>query len=129
MDLVPQETSSGPLIRGFVDNDILIGERRWQQSFLIQPGFEVVAWDPPALAAFDAAIAEDLMVRSPALVILGCGPTQAFPPPAFAARLLGAGIGLETMPTEAAARTFNLLVGEGRVVLGAFILGAPPKPA
>ncbi len=126
---MPQDPSGGPLIRGCVDGDVVIGQRRWRESFLIQPGFDVVAWNPPLLAAFDAAVAADLLAREPALVILGCGPTQAFPPPAFAARLLGAGIGLETMPTAAAARTFNLLVGEGRVVLGAFILGVPLQPA
>jgi uncharacterized protein len=37
-------------------------------------------------------------------------------PPAFIAALDGAGIGVEPMNTPAAARTYNVLLGEGRRV-------------
>ncbi|HRN60556.1 MAG TPA: MTH938/NDUFAF3 family protein, partial [Chiayiivirga sp.] len=33
------------------------------------------------------------------------------------------GIGLEAMDSAAAARTFNLLAGEGRRVVAAFLIG------
>jgi len=122
MQLVDQTQTNGPLIRAVSEDGIWIGAVVWRDSFLIQPGFEIARWSAPALAQFDAALATSLFERRPALVILGCGPAQSFAPPAFAARLLGAGVGLETMPNAAAARTFNLLVGEGRDVLGAFLL-------
>lgn len=122
MQLVDQTDSNGPLIRAVSGDGIRIGAAIWKESFLIQPGHEVVRWHAPALVQFDALLAATLLERKPALVIVGCGAAQAFAPPAFAARLLGAGVGLETMPNAAAARTFNLLVSEGRDVLGAFLV-------
>ncbi len=122
MQLVDQTDPTGPLIRSVTADAIVVGARAWRESFLIQPGFELVPWSQPALSAFGVEEARALLARKPALVILGSGVEHVFPPAAFAATLLGAGVGLETMPNAAAARTFNLLVSEGRNVLGAFVL-------
>lgn len=59
----------------------------------------------------------------PALVLLGSGAAHANAPLALVARFAAAGIGVEAMATVAAARTFNLVAGEGREVV-AFLL--PP---
>ena len=45
-----------------------------------------------------------------------------FPPQAVLAQFLRRGIGLETMDNAAAARTFNVLAGEGRNVVAMFLL-------
>ncbi|MFN3606674.1 MAG: MTH938/NDUFAF3 family protein, partial [Cypionkella sp.] len=42
-------------------------------------------------------------------------------PPAFIAALDQAGIGVEPMNTPAAARTYNVLLGEGRRVAAALL--------
>lgn len=42
-------------------------------------------------------------------------------PPAVADTLRGAGLRVEVMPTPAAARTYNVLVGEARRVAAALI--------
>ncbi len=122
MQLVDQTENTGPLVRAVSADGIRVGAVVWRESFLIQPGHEVASWPAPELAGFDAATAAVLMERNPALVILGCGASQAFAPAAFAASLMRAGVGLEMMTHAAAARTFNLLVSEGRNVLGAFLL-------
>ena len=122
MQLVDQTDPHAPLIRGVAAGAIFVGTREWHESFLIQPGFELAAWSAPPLTEFGLEQARTLLGRMPALVILGCGALQAFPPPAFVAHLLSQGVGLETMPNAAAARTFNLLVSEGRNVLGVFLL-------
>ena len=122
MQLVDQTENGGPLIRAVFADGIRVGAVVWRESFLIQPGYEVASWHAPALAGLNAAIAAALLQRNPALVILGCGASQAFAPAAFTATLLSAGVGLESMPSAAAARTFNLLVSEGRNVLGAFLV-------
>jgi uncharacterized protein len=46
-----------------------------------------------------------------------------FPAPAVLAALLTRGIGVEVMDNAAAARTFNLLAGEGRRVVAALLIG------
>ena len=47
-------------------------------------------------------------------VLLGTGLVQALPPRALREALAAAGLGLEFMSSEAAARTHNVLASEGR---------------
>jgi uncharacterized protein len=66
----------------------------------------------------------------PELVIFGSGTQLRFPPPAFLRGLMAARIGVETMDTIAACRTYNILAGEGRKVLAALLMetsGSTPK--
>jgi uncharacterized protein len=60
--------------------------------------------------------------QKPELVLLGSGKTHRFLAPKLAVLLSRSGVGLECMGTAAAARTYNVLLEEGRDVLGAFIL-------
>jgi uncharacterized protein len=56
------------------------------------------------------------------LVIFGSGSRLRFVPPAWHAALMQRQIGLETMDTQAACRTFNILAGEGRRVAAALLI-------
>lgn len=81
---------------------------------------EAVA-DPMAFldAAEDAP--EPLPPGAPEVLLVGTGERQRFLPAATLAPLLRAGIGVETMDTQAAARTYNILMAEGRRVIVALI--------
>jgi uncharacterized protein len=60
----------------------------------------------------------------PELVIFGSGQRLRFPAPQLLQGLIKQGIGVETMDSGAACRTFNVLAGEGRhVVLALLPLG------
>jgi uncharacterized protein len=54
-------------------------------------------------------------------VLLGTGPSQSLPHRAIRDALRGAGLGLEFMATEAAARTHNVLASQGRLFATALI--------
>lgn len=56
------------------------------------------------------------------VVILGSGSRLRFVPPQWLAPLMARGIGVETMDTAAACRTYNVLANEGRKVLAALLL-------
>ena len=58
----------------------------------------------------------------PELVIFGSGARLRFVPPAFLRALMEQRIGVETMDTLAACRTYNILMGEGRKALLALII-------
>ncbi|MGV3679918.1 MAG: Mth938-like domain-containing protein [Acidovorax sp.] len=60
------------------------------------------------------------------LVIFGSGQRNRFPPPAWLQPLMARRLGLETMDTAAACRTYNILAGEGRNVVAALLLEAAP---
>jgi uncharacterized protein len=56
------------------------------------------------------------------LIIFGSGQRLRFPQPGWLAPLMAMGIGLETMDTAAACRTYNILASEGRKVVVVLLL-------
>lgn len=110
------------VLRGADGSVALVNERRLTGSFVIAPDRLIEAWaasDVRALAASDLA---PLLALDPEVILIGSGATQAFPPAATMAACLGRGIGIEVMTNAAAARTFNVLAGEGRRVVAGFLL-------
>jgi uncharacterized protein len=74
---------------------------------------------------FDQLTAEHfalLAETQPELVIFGSGARLRFVPPAFLRALMEQRIGVETMDTLAACRTYNILAGEGRQVIAALLI-------
>ena len=58
----------------------------------------------------------------PELVLFGSGRRLRFAAPALLRELIARGIGVETMDTAAACRTYNILAGEGRRVTAALLI-------
>ncbi|MDI9331585.1 MAG: Mth938-like domain-containing protein [Alphaproteobacteria bacterium] len=100
------------------------GERHFSSLLITSGGLRqnLSACTPEELTPKDFA---DLAELSVELVIYGSGPRLTFPPPAWLSPLMSRRIGLETMDTEAACRTYNILAGEGRNVAALLLL--PPQ--
>lgn len=96
----------------------------FETSVLVPWRGEVQPWPVPQLSALQAPHFEAIAVFSPELVIFGSGESHRFVSPGLYRSLIDRRIGVETMDTAAACRTFNVLVNEGRKVLGAFVLEA-----
>ena len=91
-------------------------------SVMILPS-GIYAWD---VASIDDVTAEHcaaflLEVKPPGFVLLGAGRDHAFPSAEVRKLFDEGGIGLEPMSTGAAARTFNVLLAEGRDVSAGLI--------
>ena len=99
-----------------------VNERELRRSFLLSPEALVEDWRPRSVAELEAADMDAVLALEPSLVLLGSGASLRFPAPAVLARCLTRGIGIEVMDNAAAARTFNLLAGEGRRVVAAFLI-------
>lgn len=99
-----------------------VNDRVLGNSFFLTPDQLVEQWPVIDVAALQVADLEPILALKPALILLGTGERQAFPPAVVMAACLSRGIGLEVMNNPAAARTFNILAGEGRKVAAAFIL-------
>lgn len=80
-------------------------------------------WPVASMDALDrAALAEVLDAGAEImLLLLGTGPALVRPPRDVAAAFADAGIALEAMDTGAAARTYNVLLAEGRPIAAALI--------
>ncbi len=124
MDLSLDRPEGYLYVRSVGENGITLIDRELTDSFLLAPDCAVEHWPVHEVGALGADHIGALLDLQPELVLLGTGVRQAFPPAAFMASFLRKGIGIEAMDNAAAARTYNLLAGEGRRVVAAFILRA-----
>lgn len=122
MKLQPDPKSHLNTVTSYDANRIEINTVPYSHSVLVMPEGSVQEWPVTDFSALKAEHFELIAQKKPELVIFGAGQTIKFPNPALLAPLIKARIGFETMDTQAACRTYNILMGEGRLVLGAFIL-------
>ena len=64
----------------------------------------------------------ELLDASPEVIVLGTGAANIFPPRELVFAMARRGVGFEVMDTGAAARTYNVLAGEGRQVAAVLYL-------
>jgi uncharacterized protein len=124
MDLSLDNAEGYLLVRRTAARSITLMDRELTTSFLLMPDRVIEHWPVAAANALDAGHVDGLLALQPELVILGTGERQVFPAAEFMAGLLRKGVGIEVMDNAAAARTYNLLAGEGRRVLAGFMLPA-----
>ena len=101
---------------------IRVGTGEVRQNAVLTPDEVVTPW---ASGGFDALAEQDfaaLLAHGPELVLFGSGERQRFPHPRLLRPLIDMRIGVETMASAAACRTFNILSGEGRRVVAALIV-------
>lgn len=122
MHLVQEPPDFEFFLRGADGASALVNERRLTRSFIIAPHQLIEDWPVDDVNLLDAASMDALLALKPEVVILGAGATQGFPPAEAMAACLKLGIGIECMTNAAAARTFNVLAGEGRRVVAGFLL-------
>ncbi len=125
MELRPQQTR-GRLIEAYGDGCFRVAGLRIAGSILIGPHgvqawrvVSVVAESPQSLVESFAPVTGGGPV--PEILLVGCGLRGELLPSALRARLKELGISVESMDTGAACRTYNVLVGEDRLVAAALI--------
>ena len=84
-----------------------------------------VPWDAKSTDELTPAHFEAVLALQPEVVIFGSGPRMKFVSPALYRALIDRRIGIETMDSGAACRTYTVLANEGRRVVAAILLGAP----
>jgi uncharacterized protein len=110
------------------DADALwVGNTRFTHSLLVPWQGVVLPWAPARPDDLLAEHFEALLALQPELVIFGSGPRLKFVSPALTRALIERRIGVETMDTAAACRTYNVLVSEGRSAVAALLLAPPPQ--
>lgn len=121
MHLIWHRSEHQLAVTGIEGTRVRLGDT-WHGSSLWVDPTGAASWRPRSLEDLLAEDLEPLIARAPALLLLGTGATLRFPAAALRAQVLGRGIGLECMDNAAAARTFNVLLGEDRSVLAAFLI-------
>jgi uncharacterized protein len=109
-------------VTGYGTGYLAVNTIRYELPLVITPDQAPEPWPVWQFDALDAATMAALLGKRPEIIVLGTGATQRFAAPAVLRPLIEAGIGLETMNTPAACRTYNILMGEGRRVIAAMLL-------
>jgi uncharacterized protein len=123
MKLQPDKSRT-PLITAHATGWIEVAGQRFEHSLLLSsaPESAPVLWRPQHYEELTAADFANWPLEVPELVLFGSGPSLRFPKPQWLAHLIQQRIGLETMDTAAACRTYNILASEGRQVAAALLL-------
>jgi uncharacterized protein len=98
-----------------------------QHSVIIGSNVQRVDWQCSRFEDLTASHFAQLAEFDAELIIFGSGSRIRFPQAAWLQPLMAKRMGLETMDTGAACRTYNILAGEGRRVVVALVLEQLPN--
>lgn len=100
----------------------MVNSQRFEKSLIVLPDQLIPDWDPRTVDALSEAHFAQLATLNVEIILLGTGRTLRFPAQRLMLPLVQAHIGCEVMDSFAAARTYNILMGEGRSVAAALLL-------
>ncbi len=116
------DTMQAQSITGYGPGWVAVNGEKRTTSVLLSAAGAREAWGVNRFDDLTAAHFAQLVALDPELVIFGSGDRIQFPKPQWLEALFARRIGLETMDTQAACRTYNFLAGEGRRVVAALLL-------
>lgn len=120
-DIMPSVGANAQLIQSYGASGFRIGNAQYEHAVLVLPT-ETIRWN----GELTVEALEPVLAATPAVEVLliGTGKRHEMIPPALRMALKARGLGVDTMDTGAACRTFNILLGESRRVAVALLLPA-----
>jgi uncharacterized protein len=109
-------------IQGYGPGWVQVAGERLTSSVIIGSRGERIDWLCKSFEDLSPAHFEQLAQLQTELVIFGSGSRLRFVAPALTRSLIERQIGMETMDTQAACRTYNILASEGRCVAVALLM-------
>lgn len=122
MKLHSTPTQQYQTVTAYDDHGVEINAIYYSHSLIVLPEIKPVAWEVADFDSLTAADFEPINAHRPDVVILGTGERQRFIHPRLIATLTQQHIGVECMDSQAACRTYNILMTEGRKVALALIV-------
>jgi uncharacterized protein len=122
MQLTEHRNERQLFVRKADASSVTVIDRVYTRSLLLNSDRVIEDFAPRRVEDLDAPAIEKVLSLEPEVVLLGTGERITFPPASVLAEFLKRRIGLEAMDNAAAARTFNVLIGEGRRAVAVFLL-------
>ena len=144
VELQLQSSKIANTVTGYGDDYIEVNETKYHHAVFFRPEGPVGTWEVTSVEGItlEALVKAAGLVEKkadpmaflndgnsgpsyeniPELIIIGTGKRQQFISPAILHPLLANRIGVECMDTQAAARTYNVLMNENRQVVAALLL-------
>ena len=104
------------MIRSVSADGLLIGDTSYSSTIAITNDEVLDSWCDKPVTGLQIEDFASVLETEPEIVLLGTGESTVFAPRELVFAFARQSIGLEVMDTKAAARTFNVLAGEGRKV-------------
>ena len=109
-------------ISGYGPGWVGVNGEKVMHSVIVASTGQRIAWQARRFEDLGPAHFEQLAQLGIEVAIFGSGSRIRFPRPAWLKPLIDMNVGLETMDTAAACRTYNILAQEGRRVAVALLL-------
>ena len=116
------DTMQGPAITGYGPGWVAINGEKITGSVVLSAMGDRFAWNCACFEDLNASYFNQLETLNAELILFGSGDRLRFARPQWLQTLYARRIGVETMDTQAACRTYNFLAGEGRKVVAALLL-------
>ncbi|WP_114637192.1 Mth938-like domain-containing protein [Polynucleobacter necessarius] len=114
--------SGANTITGYGDGYVEINKAPYAHAVLLSSDGAISEWPVQAFDDLEPNHFAQMVDLKPELILIGTGSRQRFPKPELLKALIEAKIGFEIMDSQAACRTYSILVGEGRQALLALIV-------
>lgn len=121
MKLLP-DAAQGPSITGYGAGWVSVNGQKYSHNLIVDAQTGSSEWPCAGFDQLVSAHFDALIEMQPELILFGSGERIRFPHPSLLQNLYARRIGVETMDTQAACRTFNFLAGEGRKVIAALLV-------
>jgi len=108
-------------IESYSSQGIVINKVHYPDSILVSPELLVADWAPRSCTELSLEHFQPILNLAPEIVLLGTGKRLQFPDNEILMAFMTRNIGIEVMDTRAACRAYNLIAGEGRVVVAALL--------
>jgi len=116
MQFMRENANDAHAIVAFGGGELRLRDRVLRGSVVVTREAVIEGWRPRGIESLALDDFEGLLALRPEVVLLGTGERQRLPSPALFADFAARGIGLEVMDSNAACRTYNVLLGESRDV-------------
>jgi uncharacterized protein len=121
MDLTLHRPGDHHFIRSFGPEGITVKDKLYREGLVLSAEAILENWPVKTVQELGEQDLLPILEMNPEVVLLGTGAKQSFPEPRLVMKFYEKGIGFEAMTTEAACRTFNVLVSENRNVVAALM--------
>jgi uncharacterized protein len=130
MDLTLDRPGDHLFIRSVSAEGILVVDQLYPGPLVLSATTLISDWPAQRLEDLGEPALEPVFSLEPEVVLIGTGPVQKFPQPELLMCFYRRQVGVEFMSTDAACRTFNVLVSENRNVVAALLPpgGGPAAP-
>ena len=116
------DKSDAQTVTGYGPGWLAVERSKFTTSMLVGSDALLQPWECTRFEDLTAAHFAQLAELPVEVIVFGSGSKFRFVPQAWLAPLMARRIGVETMDTQAACRTYNVLAQEGRPVLAALLL-------